>query len=47
MTPVPFRVLWYSIGLVIYRARSYFFAAIQALRVRVRLLITAKIVLIL
>jgi len=53
MTPVPFQIHWYSIGLVAYRARRAVHAVIflkqsivQPLRLRVRLLITAKIVLI-
>ena len=50
MTPVPFH--WYSIGLVVYRARRSVHALIflrQSIvqSLRVRLLIAAKIVLIL
>ena len=54
MTPVPFRIRWYSIGPVVYRARRavhalIFFTAVHSpirQSLRVRLLITAKIVLI-
>ena len=50
MTPVPFLIHWYSIGLVVYRARRAVHALIflqQSIiqSLRVRLLITAKIVL--